>query len=751
MNRSAGPKMTIRPYRVQSLMSKENAETLWKKLEKAFEEIYNRNSSKLFFEELYRTAYNLVLQKHGEYLYHEVCECFRLHAEKTREEVLKASDSNLLSKLCEEWDDTKTTVSKIKDIVMYMDSTYVSHQKIMSVYGKGITIFRDCVVFNSVIREKIRRFLLNNIQAERKGEIVDTETIKSILNMLVELGIDGTTVYETEFEEPFLSMTKTFYREEHLLYSAQYACSEYVKKVEARFSEESGRVVRYLSNTTEPKLRNILNSELISNNAESIVEMDSGARRMMKDNQYEELAGLFRLLDRVPHCLSFLFACMGDFIKNCGADIASQKVDSKENQSISYVQSIIQLKTKFDHIVQDCFKKDSKALLVLKESFEEVLSKDSRVPAFVAGYIDHLLKSGHKEFSDADTEEKMDEAVVVVRHLRGDRDVFEHHYKLLLAKRLLNKKFFIDIEKSMIRKLKSDVANEFAAKIQGMLADIHISELTQEEFFASQHSQRRTVDFSVTVLTACVWPSTSNDTSCNLPRVIQEQCLDPFTAFYGQKHNGRKLTWQLHLGNAEVRGNFAKEKRDLCVSTYQMCILMKFNELDADGNSPKLSLQQIRDAVQIPEPELSRHLLSLCTPKFRVLCKSSKGKGISQDDCFTVNFSFTSKLRKVKIPLVSMKDVNKDEKTEAISADSSDQLPPNVLEYRRLTLEAAIVRIMKARKTLSHNDLTAEVMRQVSHRFNPDTVAIKKRIECLIDRDYIMRDADDRKIYKYLA
>ena len=87
-----------------------------------------------------------------------------------------------------------------------------------------------------------------------------------------------------------------------------------------------------------------------------------------------------------------------------------------------------------------------------------------------------------------------------------------------------------------------------------------------------------------------------------------------------------------------------------------------------------------------------------------------------------MNFSFTSKLRKVKIPLVSMKDVNKDEKTEAISADSSDQLPPNVLEYRRLTLEAAIVRIMKARKTLSHNDLTAEVMRQVSHRFNPDTV-----------------------------
>jgi hypothetical protein len=40
---------------------------------------------------------------------------------------------------------------------------------------------------------------------------------------------------------------------------------------------------------------------------------------------------------------------------------------------------------------------------------------------------------------------------------------------------------------------------------------------------------------------------------------------------------------------------------------------------------------------------------------------------------------------------------------------------------------------MKARKTLSHNELVAEVVRQLMTRFTPTPAIIKKRIEGLID------------------
>ena len=73
------------------------------------------------------------------------------------------------------------------------------------------------------------------------------------------------------------------------------------------------------------------------------------------------------------------------------------------------------------------------------------------------------------------------------------------------------------------------------------------------------------------------------------------------------------------------------------------------------------------------------------------------------------------------------------------------------LQARKHLLEAAIVRIMKTRKTLDHNSLIAEVMKQVSPRFTPSLGDIKKRIEGLLERDYLERDEDQKQTYHYLA
>lgn len=51
-----------------------------------------------------------------------------------------------------------------------------------------------------------------------------------------------------------------------------------------------------------------------------------------------------------------------------------------------------------------------------------------------------------------------------------------------------------------------------------------------------------------------------------------------------------------------------------------MCILILFNE------NSTITLDTIRSSTEIPELELKRHLLSLCTPKLRILKKLSKGK-----------------------------------------------------------------------------------------------------------------------------
>lgn len=72
-------------------------------------------------------------------------------------------------------------------------------------------------------------------------------------------------------------------------------------------------------------------------------------------------------------------------------------------------------------------------------------------------------------------------------------------------------------------------------------------------------------------------------------------------------------------------------------------------------------------------------------------------------------------------------------------------------EDRRHMVEATIVKVMKTRRRIEHNALITECTKILSNKFNPDPTMIKKRIESLIDREYLERDSADRKFYKYIV
>ncbi len=83
--------------------------------------------------------------------------------------------------------------------------------------------------------------------------------------------------------------------------------------------------------------------------------------------------------------------------------------------------------------------------------------------------------------------------------------------------------------------------------------------------------------------------------------------------------------------------------------------------------------------------------------------------------------------------------------------NQSSDMPSSVEEDRKHLTEAIIVRVMKSRKTLDHNQLIVEVTKHLANRFAPTPGLVKQRIERLIEREYLERDADDRRVYKYLA
>lgn len=90
----------------------------------------------------------------------------------------------------------------------------------------------------------------------------------------------------------------------------------------------------------------------------------------------------------------------------------------------------------------------------------------------------------------------------------------------------------------------------------------------------------------------------------------------------------------------------------------------------------------------------------------RVLNKEPKGKDIDDKDIFHLNLDFTHKLYRIKINTIQLKEtVEENEKTHA-----------EVDRDRQYQIDAAIVRIMKARKKLSHNLLMSELFSQVCSR-----------------------------------
>merc|ERR1712062_523700 len=70
---------------------------------------------------------------------------------------------------------------------------------------------------------------------------------------------------------------------------------------------------------------------------------------------------------------------------------------------------------------------------------------------------------------------------------------------------------------------------------------------------------------------------------------------------------------------------------------------------------------------------------------------------------------------------------------------------------RKMYLQAAIVRIMKSRKLLKHNQLIQEVLAQSKARFAPSIAMIKKCTESLIDKTYIERTPNSTDEYSYMA
>ncbi|KAK9766943.1 hypothetical protein K7432_003615 [Basidiobolus ranarum] len=713
-------KLTIKALKVPPQVSNEFILLQWGKLKRAINEIQQNLPISDTLEDLYQVCENLCLQKKASFLYDNLeLECQNyITSERIRLEQNPSTNEAFLIALNECWTQYRSQMHLIRSIFLYLDRTFALHTPgMVTSWDMGLNLFNKFLMTSNEIRKKSLSGILDSIEKESIPQV-----LKSLLCMYSDLGI-----YLNGFERPFLEATTVIYRRVASDCINTMEIPRYLMYVEERLAKERERCSLYLDEKTRKPLIELVEHELVKKHSKALLE--KGFESLVNADARADLARLYILLDRVGE-LDLLRLFFGFYTKRVGLQIVTN-----QNRDSTMIQDLVDFKEKLDMILDTSFQKNEGFSNTLKDSFESFLNIRQHKPAeMIAKYIDSKLRSTNK-LSEPEVDMMLNRTLVLFRFVQG-KDVFEAFYKRDLAKRLLlNKSISLDMEKSFISKLKAECGPGFTSKLEGMFKDMNLSRDLMNSFRQTKKYKDtyKDIELHVSVLTQGFWP-VYRPMAVNLPpQMIQYQ--EMFKDFYNKRYNGRHLMWQSSLGYCVLKGYFPKGNKELVVSLHQAIILFLFN----NTQTHRLSYLDIFNATNIEKSELDRTLTSLICGKTQILLKYPSNPHINETDLFTVNEEFTAPLLRIKVNAVQLEE----------AVEDNNITTEKVFQDRQYQVDAAIVRIMKFRSSLNHVQLINELLEQL--KFPVKATDLKKRIESLIDRDYLERDKSDGNVYNYLA
>lgn len=691
---------------------------------------------------------------------------------------------------------------RLNDVMDYLNRYWVTkerssgHRDVYDIFSLCLLSWRDYKFYPNlnILMDEI----MEQIQLHRQGVNSSIKQLNIAIKSFVLLGFDANdlrkqnlSVYINDFEKRFLTDTHNFYAIESAKFINENGVVNYVNKALDRIDEELKNLEDLNDHTRKP-LNDVLNNVLIKTHQDQI---RNELPTLLNQERYLDIKKINTLLKRVPSTLPLLLEIFQKYIENEGAQEIIQfkklsdenfktaneayieslnvaansktKVKIKKPQDIidpnNYIKSLLKIYNKFKGVVEVSFDNNPAFIKALDSACQKFINYNvvstptnrsrPRTPEYLAKYCDEFLKGKNNNINtsvntnnniiDNDNFNNMNiEEIITIFKFLEDKESFEIWYRRCLSKRLLFNNLSAEDgenEELIIQRLKTANSVEYTNKITNMFNDIRISKnlgVIYKDLIADVNKDS-VVELEPKILDTASWGSIfrNNNDSFILPEelVLSEEL---FTKLYKERHNGRQLNWIWERSKIEVKANISKPGKPpylFTVSLFQYAILSCFQEEDV------LTTSILLEKTALPAEVFKQNMIPFIKNKLIIQNPPGEKNILKSSTTFTMVKEYTSKKIKVNFSTVKPVETRNEEK------ETNEEIERRKHEI----LKAGIVRIMKARKHLRHENLITEVY-QIIDRFKPTVSEIKSAIEVLLDEQYLARD-DESTGYNYLS